>query len=477
MDTFDEIDSGLLAPVRAGTPVEALTTDRAFLQAMLDVEVALVRSQARLGSVPGTAVDTITAAARADRFDLRTLALAARASANPVVAMVEALMHRVAVADPAAADFVHRGSTSQDVLDTAFMLVAARCLRVIGADLDRVAAAAALLAAEHRNTPMAGRTLAQHAVPVTFGLKAAGWCRGVTRAAAGLRRVAETELVVQLGGAAGTLAGYLAYVAEDVDPADYVPELIRTFAAEVGLGVPVLPWHTDRTSVVELAWALVTATGALGKIAIDVRSLSRTEIAELAEPAADGRGGSSAMPQKRNPVLSALIIAAANQAGPLAAGLSQVMLADDERPAGAWHAEWQPLRELLRLAGGAAHAAAELMEGLQVDARRMRANLDLTGGLIVAERVSAALTPVLGKAAAKRVTARSALAAATGERTFLAELAAAGELAGRVRPGSLDPLVDPERYLGAAGILVDRALASYRGGGRSAGDAEQSEGP
>jgi len=460
MAAFDEVDSGLLAPGWVGTPVEALTTDRAFLQAMLDVEVALTRAQARLGAVPDAVVDTIAAVAVADSFDLRELACAARASANPVVALVERLVARVAAVDPHAADFVHRGSTSQDVLDTAFMLVAARCLRVIGDDLDRVAGAAAALAAAHRDTPMAGRTLAQHAVPVTFGLKAAGWGQGVARAARGLRRVADTELMVQLGGAAGTLAGYLAYVDPDVDPGDYIPRLLEAFAAEVGLGVPVLPWHTDRTSVVELSWALATATGALGKIAIDVRTLSRTEIGELAEPTADGRGGSSAMPQKRNPVLSALIISAAQQIGPLAGGLSQVMLADDERPAGAWHAEWQPLRECLRLAGGAAHAAAELVEGLRVDPRRMRDNLDLTGGLIVAERVAAALTPLLGKAAAKRVTGRAAVAAAAGGRTFPQELAAAEELAGQMSAEFLASLVDPLRYLGAAGTLVDRALSN-----------------
>lgn len=464
MTGYDEIDSGLLAPAWVDTPVEALTTDRAFLQAMLDVEVALTRAQARLGAVPASVVETIAAAAHADGFDLRELARAARASANPVVAMVEQLVARVAAADPAAADFVHRGSTSQDVLDTAIMLVAARSVRAIGADLDRVTAALAALAAEHRDTPMAGRTLAQHAVPVTFGLKAAGWRQGVARGAAGLRRVAETELLVQLGGAAGTLAGYLAYVAEDVDPGEYVPRLLAAVAAETGLGVPVLPWHTDRTPVTGLAWALATATGALGKIAIDVRALSRTEIGELAEPAADGRGGSSAMPQKRNPVLSALIIAAAQQVGPLAGGLHLALLADDERPAGAWHAEWQPLRECLRLAGGAAHAAAELVEGLRVDPDRMRDNLALTGGLIAAERVAAALTPVLGKASAKRVTGRAAAAsAAPGGRAFPEELAAAGELAGRVPPERLRALVDPLGYLGASGALVDRALADPDG--------------
>ncbi|HEV7896223.1 MAG TPA: lyase family protein [Planosporangium sp.] len=456
------LDAGLLAPVRAGTRVEALTTDHAWLQAMLDAEVGLVRSQARLGSVPAAAAAVIADVATADRFDLVELAHAARSAANPVVAVVQHLTAAVAATDLAAADYVHRGSTSQDILDTAGMLVAARCLRVIVSDLDRTAAAAARLAQRHRDTCLAGRTLTQHAVPVTFGLKAAGWLQAVGRAAAGLRRIADTGLPVQLGGAAGTMAGYLEYVRGDhTDPARYSEQLVQTFAAEVGLVAPVLPWHTDRMPVVELAGGLVIATGALGKIAVDVRSLARTEVGEVSEPAADGRGASSAMPQKRNPVLATLVISAALQIGPLAGGLSLAMLAEDERPAGAWHAEWQPLRDCLRLAGGAAETAVELVEGLTVDAARMRENLCLTRGLITAERVAAALTPLLGKATAKRVVTRAAAVAATGDRTLAEELVALPELAGRIEAGTLRDLLDPERYLGAAGPLVDRALAEY----------------
>lgn len=455
------VDAGLLAPVRAGTAVESLTTDRAWLQAMLDAEVALVWSQVSLGSVPEKAATVIESVAHADRFDLVDLAHASRAAANPVVAMVERLTTTVAATDPAAADYVHRGSTSQDVLDTATMVIAARCLQVIIEDLERTADAAAHLADEHRDTVMAGRTLSQHAVPVTFGLKAAGWAHAVTRAATRLRTVRDT-LPAQLGGAAGTLAGYLEYAGADADPADYTARLMETFAGRLGLATPIVPWHTDRAVVVELGWELATVTGVLGKIAVDVRSMARTEVAEVAEPAAAGRGASSAMPQKRNPVLATLIIAAATQTGPLAAALSHTMLAEDERPAGAWHAEWQPLRDCLRLAGGAAQTAAELVEGLTVDVDRMRTNVGLTGGLILTERVAAALAPRLGKAAAKKVVSAAALAAADSGRSFTDELLAAPQLVGQIDPTELQPLLVADHYLGAAGVLVDRVLDEHR---------------
>ena len=453
---MSDLDAGLLTPVRAGSAVEALTSDAAWLRAMLDVEAALARTQARLGTIPPDAAAAIGAAVSEGTFDLRSIALAARETANPVVPMVGRL--RAAV-PPSARQHVHLGATSQDILDTAGMLVASRCLPVVLADLARVASAAAALAVEHRDTPMAGRTLAQHAVPVTFGLKAAGWLHGVDRGTVLIRRLL---LPVQVGGAAGTLAGYLEYAVGRAEPRTagaepYAVALVDGLAADLGLAAPVLPWHTDRAPVVELAWALATATGALGKIAVDVRSLSRTEVAEVAEPAADGRGGSSAMPQKRNPVLSTMIISAATQVGALAGGLSQAMLAEDERPAGAWQAEWQPMRDCLRLAGGAAWTAAELVSGLTVDTDRMRANLDLTGGLIVTERIAAALAPRLGRMEARAaVSTAAAPGAGSDTRRFLAELSSATGISA----AELRPLLDPTAYLGAAGALVDRALSA-----------------
>ncbi|WAZ21811.1 3-carboxy-cis,cis-muconate cycloisomerase [Streptomyces cinnabarinus] len=445
------MDSALLSPVRAGAPTEGALSDAAWVQAMLDAEAALARAQARLGTVPEGAARTISACARADRFDLAALAERAREAANPVVALVEELTAVVAAEDPRAAEYVHRGSTSQDILDTGAMLVARRTLEPVVADLDRTAAALAGHAERHRGTVMAARTLGQHAVPTVFGLRAAGWLTGVLDARRRIAALLDGGLPVQLGGAAGTLAGYVEYLRLEspaADPGAYAERLTQTFAAELGLAVPVLPWHTLRTPLGDLAAALAGTAGALGKFALDVQTLARTELAEVAEPAVAGRGRSSAMPQKRNPVLATLIRSVSLQVPSLVAVLYQCAVAEDERPAGAWHAEWQPLRETLRLVGGAAHTAAELAEGLVVDAARMRENLAHSGSLPVAERLAAALTPALGRAGAQSAVREAALAPGADLTTAL---------------HGLDPrLLEPEGYLGAAPALVDRALRHYR---------------
>ena len=465
-------DAGLLAPTWAGTRAAAEVTDEAWLQAMLDVEVALARAQFEVGLTPAAALASITSEAHADRLDLVALAHAARAAANPVVALVPALTEAVAAKDPAAAEYVHRGSTSQDILDSAAMLIARRVLTLIAADLERTATALAALADTHRHTVLAARTLAQHAVPTTLGLKAATWLRLVTDALTRVRAVA-AGLPAQLGGAAGTLAAYREYAALDGgerrSPAgsEGGVELLAPFAKALGLAEPTLPWHTVRTPIAELGAVLQLVTGALGKFALDVQTLSRTEIGELSEPAAAGRGASSAMPQKRNPALATLIVSAARQVPAYALVLAQCLLAEDERPAGAWHAEWQPLREALRLAGGAAHTAVELAEGLIVHPERMLANLDLTGGAIVTERLAVVLAPVLGKAHAKKLlSTASAESAATG-RPLTELLLTRPELATRLSPTHLSDLLDPTHYTGAADALVDRALRAY-----SNGDAE-----
>ncbi|MFF5337828.1 3-carboxy-cis,cis-muconate cycloisomerase [Streptomyces sp. NPDC013181] len=457
-------DTGLLSPVRAGTPVEAAVADTAWIQAMLDAEAALARAQARCGTVPAAAAAAITASARAEDFDVRELALASRETANPVVGLVAALTARVAARAPGAAEYVHRGSTSQDVFDTGAMLVATRALRLIIADLGAVADTLGTLAARHRGTVMAGRTLALHAVPTTFGLKAAGWRQLVLDSAARLERLADGGLPVSLGGAAGTLAGYLQYAGDGADPAAVLDDLVAAFAAETGLAAPVLPWHALRTPVADLGAALAHTAGALGKIAADVLVLARTEIGEAAEPTAAGRGASSAMPHKRNPVLSTLIRSAALQVPALAAVLAQCLPHEDERSAGVWHAEWQPLREALRLTGGAAHTAVELVGGLTVDPGRMADNLAATGGQIVSERVSAVLAPRLGKAAAKELLTRASLRAAGTARPLAAVLAEADELKGVLTAAELTALLDPAGYTGAAGPLVDRALTTGRPG-------------
>ncbi|MGW0366308.1 3-carboxy-cis,cis-muconate cycloisomerase [Streptomyces sp. NPDC002990] len=465
------MDAGLLSPVRAGTPAEAAVGDRAWLQAMLDAEAALARAQAGLGTLPKSAADTITEAARAEHFDLRALALASRETANPVVGLVQALTAAVRERDPQAADYVHRGSTSQDIFDTGAMLVAARTLCLVRADLARTARALAALAAAHRDTLMPGRTLVLHAVPTTFGLKAAGWHRLVLDADARLARVLREGLPVSLGGAAGTLAGYLEYAAIDrpevaacTEP-PYLDRLVDAFAAETGLARPVLPWHALRTPLADLAAALAFTAGALGKIAVDVQSLTRTEVGEVAEPAAAGRGSSSAMPHKRNPVLATLIRAAALQVPVIAAGLTQCLVTEDERSGGVWHAEWQLLREALRLTGGAAHTAVELAEGLEVRPERMRENLGLTGGQIVSERIAARLAPRLGKAAAKQLLTEASVEAAASGRTLGAVLA--GMPGHGLDAAAVARLCDPAGYSGGAGALVDRALAGAPSPGRS----------
>ncbi len=464
-----EADVGLLSPVVAGTEVAVATGDRAWLQAMLDAESGLARAQARLGMIPDSAAAAIAEAAIASRYDLVGLAREARGAANPVVAVVRALTAAVRAIDVAAADYVHRGSTSQDVLDTAAMLVASRCLRLILRDLSRTSAALFALAEEHRGTVMAARTLGLHAVPTTFGLKVAGWLQGLQDAEARLRRVA-TSLPVELGGAAGTLAGYVEYArVEHTSPAssqraldEYADALSSQFADEMGLRRPLLPWHTTRTPVVDIAFAMAFLTGALAKMAVDVALLSRTEVAEVSEPRASGRGVSSAMPHKRNPALATLIRAAALQVPPLAAGLAQSMLAEDERSAGAWHAEWQPLRECLRLAGGAAATAVELAEGLVIDPDRMRRNVGLTAGLIASERLAVAFAPILGSVEAKAAVARAATEAIdTGEQlTYV--VANSADLAGRLSYDEVAALLDPAGYTGVAVFLTDGALADYR---------------
>jgi len=455
-DQVTGTDSGLLAPVWAGSLTAALVSDEAWLQAMLDVEVALARAQAHLGVIPAGAADSVAAAARVDRIDLPALAVGSRGAANPVVLLVQALTAEVARTDPDAAEYVHRGGTSQDILDSASMLITARVLDVVDLDLVRTAHALARLAERHRATPMAGRTLTQHAVPITFGLKAAGWLTLVVDAIDRVRRLRATGLPAQLGGAAGTLASYAEY-ATHTGHVHHGMHLSARFAHELGLPESVLPWHALRTPVADIAAVTAFVTGALGKMALDVQGMSRTEVAEVAEPAADGRGVSSAMPQKQNPVLATLVMSAARQVPLYATVLAQSMLSEDERSAGGWHAEWQPLRECLRLTGGAAATAAELAEGLQVFPERLSANLHLTGGTIVSERLTVALAPLLGKGGAKKLLARIALDTA---RPFDQALLAAPELEG-FDTANLYRLLDPAEYLGSCDALVDRALARY----------------
>ncbi|MFK0018960.1 3-carboxy-cis,cis-muconate cycloisomerase [Streptomyces sp. NPDC090798] len=437
-ESESDADAGLLAPGWAGSPAASVTSDGAILGALLDAEAALTRAQAGLGLAPDAAASAVSAVAAAG-LDVRSIALRARGGGNPVIPLVADL---TAAVGKEYGPYVHRGATSQDILDTALMLVARRTLDLVLADLERTARALGRLAAAHRDTVMPGRTLTQHAVPTTFGLKAAGWRSLVLDAR---DRLAVLRLPVQLGGAAGTLAAFAAFGAEDPDA------LVAAYAGELGLAEPALPWHTLRTPIADLAAGLAFTAGALGKMAADVLTLSRTEIAEVSEGSG---GGSSAMPHKANPVAATAIAASARRAPGLAATLYGSMVAEDERPAGAWHAEWEPLRELLRLVGGTARNAAGLVEGLRVNPDAMREHLGLTHGLIVSERLAVELAPILGRARAKELLTRAAERAVAENRPLVDVLGEEPELKELDRV----ELTDLTRYTGSAGALTDRAL-------------------
>jgi 3-carboxy-cis,cis-muconate cycloisomerase len=422
--------AGLFGEVLARGRVRAGTTDLAWLQAMLDVEAALARAQAAAGVIAAEHAEAIAAACRAERYDVDALGAQAAEVGNPAAPLVRAL--RAEVGDPAAAD-VHRGATSQDIVDSATMLVARGALEALLDDLRGAAEAAARLAGEHRATVMAGRTLLQQAVPISFGLKAAGWLVGLDEAAQRLDAVRRTRLAAQLGGAAGTLSAQ----------GDAGIDVLSRFARELELAEPVLPWHTTRTRIAELATALGEASGALAKIAGDVVLLAQTEVGEVSEGGGD-RGGSSAMPHKHNPVAAISALAGARQAPGLVANLLAAMEHEHERAAGAWHAEWGPLRELLRATGSAAAWLRDCLEHLEVDPERMRANLD---DAMLAERVAGAIG---GADAGDRV--REALAGGGSPADVAHEHLSADEAA---------RVLDPATYLGATDQLIDRALSAH----------------
>jgi 3-carboxy-cis,cis-muconate cycloisomerase len=419
--------------------VEA-TSDAAWLDAMLEAERALAAASARAGVIPADAAETIAAACRPERFDAERLAVDGRASGNPAEPLVRALTD--AVGGKAAA-YVHRGATSQDIVDTAAMLVIRRALDLLLDLLEGVAAECAALAEAHRSTPMVGRTLLQHAVPTTFGLKAAGWLVAVREARAALARVREQRLGVQLAGAAGTLAAF----------GDSGLEVRRFFAEELDLAEPPLAWHTDRTRIAELAGALAAAAGVLAKIGVDVALLAQTEVAEVTDTEA---GGSSTMPHKRNPVGSALAVACARQVHGYAAVLTAPGGHEHERGVGGWQSEWHALSGALAYSGGAADAVRGTLSGLDIHPERMLAGLKASDGEIVAERVSLALAERLGRGVAHEVVANAVSRARTHGRRLLDELDSDERV--DLSRDELEAALDPLTYLGQAEALVDGAL-------------------
>jgi 3-carboxy-cis,cis-muconate cycloisomerase len=463
------------------------TGDQAWLAAMLDTEAALARALERAGLAPAGAGAAVTQAANAGTIDAADLGHRAALTGNPVPALVRALTRSVPAAAAAA---VHRGATSQDIIDTAAMLLARRALAAIVADVSAAADAAAGLAAAHRDTVMIGRTLLQQAVPVTFGLVAAGWLTGLDEARANLDRVRAGRLAVQFGGAAGTLSSL---------GADG-PRVAALLAEELGLPLPVLPWHTDRLRIVEVAASCACAAAALGKIARDVTLLAQSEVAEVREgdvgdvgdvedvgDVGDVRGvegegsaasetaggenarrrGSSAMPHKRNPVAAIAVLGCTRRVPGLLATLAAAAEQEHQRAAGAWHSEWEPFADLLRLTGSAASWGADLLAGLRVDPARMRANLDSARGLPLAERVAGLLAPAVGAVAAHDLIAQASARAAAGESTLRDALLGVSDVRRRldqagITTTQIDAALDPASYRGAAGEFTDAALAAHR---------------
>ena len=442
----------LFGPIFVPDRFREAVSGSAWLQAMLDMEGALAVAQARAGLIPDEAAKTIVSRLDAALFDPEEIGHQGRAAGNPVPPLVRSLTTAVSEVSEDAARYVHKGATSQDVTDTAMMLVAKRALGLILAELDGISSACARLAESHRDTIMAGRTLLQQALPTTFGLKAAGWLVSVLEARRQLLDVRSSRLAAQLGGAVGTLAS--------LGPNG--TKVLSEFARELDLSEPVIPWHADRARVAEVGGALSLAAGVLGKISLDVILLSQTEVGEVAEPSDGGRGGSSTLPHKRNPILSVTAAASASRVVDLSRTLEAAMIAEHERAAGAWHSEWEALSSALALTGGAAAAVREVTEGLQVNTERMRENLDVTGGLLLAENVTTGAAERLGRLKAHDVVRAVARRAVDGPRSFREELLGDDEIREVLSEEEIDAALDPAGYLGSAGTFVDRALALYR---------------
>lgn len=419
------------------------------VQAMLDVEVALAEALADGGVIPASSVAPIRAASRVERYDLAMLTAEAAEAGNLLIPVVRHLTRLVATIDPAAAGHVHWGATSQDVMDTALVLQLRSARAGIAQALDRAAAGAAALARRHARTPIAGRTWLQQATPTSFGAKAAGWLDGLERAAVRLS-AAPTDL--QLGGATGTLSSLGATG----------PEVARALAARLGLGVADIAWHTERSRLVDVACALGITCGVLGKIGRDLTLLAQTEIGEVAEASAAGRGGSSSMPHKHNPVLAARAVAASMQAPGLVATMLSAMVQEHERAAGGWQAEWDTLPALAALAADASQAIAEALVHLVVDEERMRANLDQAQGVARAEGLAVALAPALGRPDALALVG-GLCARALAEQRALADVAAdePAVLMALGRDG-IRAALDPAVFADAGARCAQRVLARWR---------------
>jgi 3-carboxy-cis,cis-muconate cycloisomerase len=439
------IDSLVTTPALA-----AAFDDEAYVGAMVAFECALARAQARVGVIPAAAAEAIVRAAEEASFDVRELARESRAHATVALPFVQALTTRVEAVDRTAAAYVHRGATSQDVIDTALVLCVRRAWTSIAADHRRIVDALRRLSDAHAQTVMLGRTLLQPAAPTTFGLKVAGWLGGIARAWRGWLTSYRSLLVVQCGGAAGTLAA-VGPRALDVE---------RAVADELGLGVPDAPWHAHRDRVAAFAAAAGIYAGTLAKAARDIALLMQPEIGEAAERG----GGSSAMPQKRNPSGSTIVLAAAQRLPGLVSSVLAGMAVEHERSIGGWQAEASAVADAVQAAGAAAAALADVLESLVVDASRMRRNLDATRGQVLAEQLLVMLAPHLGRARATELVKDAVVESQRSSRSFAEVIESMPEAMAHLTAQDVAVLAAPERHLGAAEAfrtrLIDRAFAA-----------------
>ncbi len=429
--------------------LEQILSDESRVQGMLRFESALANAAAGAGVIPPGAAVKIAEHCRVDKFDLSAIAKQAAGAGNIAVPLVKMLTEAVAARDKDAARFVHWGATSQDVIDTGFVLQLRDAFTLVERDLICLGDTLAALAAQHRTTPTVGRTWMQQALPTTFGFIVAGWLDAILRHRRRLAEIRPRVLTLQFGGAVGTLAALGAHGTE----------VAKALAEELQLALPASPWHTQRDRMAEGATFLGLLAGTLGKIARDVSLHAQTEVAELFEPGGEGRGGSSTMPHKRNPVTCALVLAASTRVPGLVSSILSAMPQEQQRGLGGWHAEWETLPEIVRLSAGALRHLTEMLPYLVVDAERMRQNLETTKGLIFAEAVTMALADRMGKMPAHMLVEAACKKALAEKRHLKEVLREDHSLHGHLTSADLESLVDVRNYLGSAEEFVLRVLA------------------
>jgi 3-carboxy-cis,cis-muconate cycloisomerase len=432
--------------------VERIFSDTEHVQSLLHFEAALARAEASAGLFPEPQARSIGGECRVENFDLTALAKEAARAGNLAIPLVKKLTELVATENKDAARHVHRGATSQDVIDTACVLQLRRALELVEQDVSRLSATLAALAEKHCKTPIVARTWMQQALPSTFGFVVAGWLDALTRHRQRFAELGARVLVLQFGGAVGTLAAL----------GGRGLEISKALAEELHLSLPAAPWHSHRDRMAEVATTLGLCVGTLGKIARDISLHTQTEVAELFEPAGEGRGGSSTMPHKRNPVTCAVVLAATARVPGLVNTMLSSMVQEHQRGLDGWHAEWETLPEIVSLTAGALHHLAEMMSGLEVDTQRMQQNLEATHGLIFAEAVSVALADRMGKMPAHLLVESACVKARTEGRHLKEALRDDRRLHGHLTAADLEGLFDVRNYLGYAEEFVNRILAEAR---------------